>query len=374
MKKTYLFGALSLLFLGQAAVAALPAGGPAEAWTGTQIATQSGIIVGNIGSFTAGYSLQMKLNHEMIMSALQIATKQESVSQHQVADSTRKAYQMQAEAELAQQKTRDIIKANIDYNPVTGQGHKACLVMQQNSTVERKFDDINENARVLITKLDNAPTNLVQDVNAAIDARLKEHNDLFCTEAEAKAGICTLGKIPGADTNAATLTSAAKRGSTEEKAQIAYIQNVLGTPDPALPKSAGGTSAGQEYLYTKNKKDALMALPAYSLAAIKEANTIDDSTGKTPNQLLTERVNSYFGGKEAIEWAGTLSRSAPRGLLVESLKVGGIQTWLNFQELQQAQRINGNLAALLIAANNGNQQAVQGKYLESLSNSITKGN
>lgn len=151
--------------------------------------------------------------------------------------------------------------------------------MQQNSTVERKFDDINENARVLITKLDNAPTNLVQDVNVAIDARLKEHNDLFCTEAEAKAGICTLGKIPGADTNAATLTSVAKRGSTEEKAQIAYIQTAR-YPDPALPKSAGGTSAGQEYLYTKNKKDALMALPAYSLAAIKEANTIDDSTGK----------------------------------------------------------------------------------------------
>ena len=99
MKKTYLFGALSLLFLGQAAVAALPAGGPAEAWTGTQIATQSGIIVGNIGSFTAGYSYQMQLNHQMIMSALQIATKQESISQHQVTDSTPKAYQMHAEPE-----------------------------------------------------------------------------------------------------------------------------------------------------------------------------------------------------------------------------------------------------------------------------------
>ena len=68
MKKTYLFGALSSLLFGQAAVAALPAGGPAEAWTGTQIATQSGIIVGNIGSFTAGYSYQMQLNHQILKS------------------------------------------------------------------------------------------------------------------------------------------------------------------------------------------------------------------------------------------------------------------------------------------------------------------
>lgn len=373
MKKIYLVGLISAALFGQGAVAGLPAGGPAEAWTGTQIALQSGTIIGNIGAFTSAYSLQSQANHQLIMSALQVATKQESISQHQVSDSTRKAYQMQAEAEMAMQKTRDIIKASIDYSTATGQGHKACLVMQQNSTVERKFDGINEKARVIITQLDNSPTTLVPDVNKAIEARMAQHNELFCTQAEADAGICTLGKKPGADTNSASLTSAAKRGSIEEKAQIAYIQNVLGTPDPALPKSAGGTAAGQEYLYTKNKKDALLALPAYSLAAIKEANTIDDETGKSPNQLLSERVNSYFGGKEALEWAGTLSRSAPRGLMVEALKVGGIQTWLSYQELQQTQRINGNLASLILAASHGNQQAVQSKYLESLGNNITKG-
>ena len=46
MNKKYLIGVLSSLFVGQTVFAALPAGGPAEAWTGTQIATQSGIIVG----------------------------------------------------------------------------------------------------------------------------------------------------------------------------------------------------------------------------------------------------------------------------------------------------------------------------------------
>ena len=41
--------------------------------------------------------------------------------------------------------------------------------------------------------------------------------------------------------------------------------------------------------------------------------------------------------------------------MVETLKVGGLQTWLDYQSLQQSQRINVNLAALTIAGKQNEQ-------------------
>lgn len=371
VKKIYVWVGAALM-VSPLAFAALVPSGPAEAWTAAQILAQSNTIIGNIGSFTGAYSKQMYTNHQQVMSALKVVTKQEAMSEHQASDTSRKAAQQQANAHLAQIKTKDMIKANLDYNSVTGQGHQTCAVMQKNGTVQRKFEDINAKAEDVVLKLDNSPGKLSESVGKALDQRVELHNKYFCSEQEAEAGLCSVGKLPGADTNSLSLSTPAKPGSVEEQAQLAYMQNVLGTPDPLLPKSAGQSEAGQEFLYQKVRKDALLAFPAYSLAAIKEANTIDSETNKTPNQLLTERVNAYFGGPEALEWAKTLSRQQPRGLMVESLKVNGIQTWLKFQHLQQTQRINGNLASLVIAANNQNSESVQNKYLESLSSDIRK--
>ena len=373
VKKAYVWVGAAVLFTPVAYSALVPSG-PAEAWTGEQILIQSNTIINNIGAFTTAYTTQMNYNHQQVMSALKIVTKQEAMSEHQTSDTARKTAQQQANAHLAQVKTKDVIKANLDFNGVTGQGHQTSAVMLNNATVERKFEEINNKAGALVESLDNAPGKLANSITSALEKRIEVHNANFCTQAEADAGLCTLGKLPGADTNSLSLSTPAKPGSIEEKAQVAYIQNVLGTPDPTLPKSAGSTESGQEFLYQKIRKDALLAFPAYSLAAIKESNTIDSETNKTPNQLLTERVNAYFGGPEALEWAKTLSRQQPRGLMVESLKVNGIQTWLKFQHLQQTQRINGNLATLLIAANQQNMDVVQNKYLETLSKEKTKAN
>jgi hypothetical protein len=61
--------------------------------------------------------------------------------------------------------------------------------------------------------------------------------------------------------------------------------------------------------------------------------------------MMQLRVNQYFGGKEAQQWAATLTRQEPRGLLVELAKIEGTSTWINQKQYEQNQRIIANLAA-----------------------------
>jgi len=226
--------------------------------------------------------------------------------------------------------------------------------IQKNKTLDRAFESNHVAAQIYVTQLDNAPGKLAESVTETMNRRFNTHLEDFCTDAEAEAGMCGKSKLPGGDTNAAILFSPAAPGSLEDKAQLAYIQNILGTPAPKISKEAGQTPAGQDYLIKTAQSDALLSIPAYSLARIKAANTRTNS-GLSPNELLEKRTNDYFGGKEALEWSKTLASQSPRGLMVETLKVGGLQTWLDYQSLQQSQRINVNLAALTIAGKQNEQ-------------------
>jgi hypothetical protein len=145
----------------------------------------------------------------------------------------------------------------------------------------------------------------------------------------------------------------------------------MGEPDEPIEGNVNKSLDSKARFVEKINKDALMSIPAYSLQAIRLANLRQKEYQEySPNQLLKARVNQYFGGQEANQWAGQLARQTERGLLVEALKMHGLETWLHQRQYEQNQRLEANLAALLVMDGKIKQKELQQQYSK-LSNQNT---
>lgn len=356
---------VSMVAVTGIASAALYGYGPAETWTIRGIAQMTTSVASSISSFGATFGVNMATKFEMLISAIAVATKQEAVSAGVVADATRQSAEQLVNAVRAQRQADQVAEAFISYNPGTGQGHQPCLVNAKNRTLDGAFDKIGLAARASVAALDVAPGRMVDSTAAVMGKRLETHRALFCSEAEVKAGICSASQLPGGDTNAALLFESTEAGSLKDKAQIAYIQHVLGTPDQRLTKDAGQSAAGQTFMLAKANKDALLSIPAFSLSMIRAANLQSaELGGKSPNDVLRLRVNQYFGGAEAQAWAKTLTAQSERGLMVEAVKMDGLAVWMRHQRFKQGQRLEANLAAAALSAAEEAKAGVNANYIK----------
>ena len=346
-----------------AAYGALYGGGPAEAWTIAMISALTSAVVAQLAAFQALFMAQSQLRFEQLISAVAVATKQEGVSANQVVDATRNAGQTLVNAVRAQRVNDATVKAYLDYSPTTGQGYDACGTIVRNRTLDKAFDDAPASARKLVSQLDAAPGRLVDSRGQAMVNRLNTHREKFCTPSEASAGLCSVGSVPGGDTNAGLLFSGVDADSDEALARKAFIQNVIGDPDEKITPDAGKTPAGQAYLFEKNRKDSLLSIPAYSLAMIDANNTrSEEFQGKSPNEMMKLRVNQYFGGKEAQQWSSSMAAQTPRGLIVEATKMAGLEVWMRHKQYEQGQRLEANLAALVLSSTQEMQADVDRKH------------
>lgn len=352
----------SLLVSG-VAYGALYGGGPAEAWTIGMVSALTSAVVAQLAALQALFMAQSQLRFEQLISAVAVATKQEGVSANQVVDATRNAGQTLVNAVRAQRINDATVRAYLDYSPTTGQGYDACGTIMRNRTLDRAFDEAPGSARRLVSQLDAAPGKMVQSRVSAMANRLDMHRSKFCTPSEASADLCTLGTIPGGDTNAGLLFTGVSAGSDEALARKAFIQNVVGDPDEKISSDAGKSPAGQAYLFEKNRKDSLLSIPAYSLAMIDANNTrTDEFEGKSPNEMMKLRVNQYFGGKEAQQWSSSMAAQTTRGLIVEATKMAGLEVWMRHKQYEQGQRLEANLAALVLSSTDEMQADVDHKH------------
>lgn len=342
--------------------------GPAEAWTEAQLATLTASVSATIAAFGTSFGGQMTYKFEQIISAVAIATKQEALSANVVADNNRQTAEQLVNAIRAQQENSALAKTWLDFNAGTGQGFDPCGTVAKNKSMDLAFTTMAARAKQAVGTLDASPGRLVKSAPDAMQQRLNNHREKFCTQAEADANLCTLSPLPGGDTNAALLFEPADADSLTTDARTAYIQHVIGPPDQALDKNAGGTPAGEAYLAQKNRKDALLSVPTYSLAMIDAANTrTKEFGGKSPNEVLRLRVNQYFGGKESQQWSGNLARQTQRGLLVEAAKMGGLEVWIHHQQYEQNQRLLANLASLVVASSDNMAGPLEMRYQKVLS-------
>lgn len=334
---------LSLTSVGGAALYGF---GPAEAWTQAQISALVSAVNSDIGSFTTSFGTQLTTTFEQLISAVAVSTKQEALASNQVSDTTMQAAQQLLNATTTQNTNDQVVKAVLDFSGSTGQGYQPCIVLYKNKSLDHAWDGIPQSVKKRMARSSLSSGSMVSSVTDEMQSRLKSHRDKFCSNGEQKAGLCSASSLPGGDTNAATLFEPAAKDSLVDQARTAYIDNVLGEPDEKINAKAGKSQSGQTYMLSKARKDAFLSIPSYSLNMIAEANTQSAQfDNKSPNEMLQLRVNQYFGGKEAQQWAATLTRQQPRGLLVELAKIEGTNAWINQKQYEQNQRIIANLAA-----------------------------
>lgn len=320
-------------------------------WVASDIGNSLRKFTSQISSLTLGLVSRIMYNANQVSGAIKTAVSQEAATAQLIADTRRSSASQLAASIDASFVKEQVTKSYLNYDVRFGQGYDACGTNAKNRTMDIAFDEVPRRARERVAATDVAPGAMVASRVQAMQTRLKTHLDRFCSDAEAQAGLCQTSELPGGDTNAGLLFDAADEDSLEVEARQAYIQHVLGGPDERLAREAGATPAGESFFVSKNRKDSLMSIPAYSLSMIDAANTrSQEFDGRSANEVLKERVNQYFGGPEAEQWSGSMARQTMRGLLVEANRMAGLEAWILYKQYEQNQRLEANLSALSIAS------------------------
>lgn len=319
----------------------------------SQIATQA---TTRIAKSQISLQTAIQDNTSMLQEAIVANIKQEGISAAQIADADLDARKMRAAAEDAVDIANKKFKVLMDYGSGTGQGYAACKVYAENNQTARMVGEANLKTTELVQQVDNAPGSLARTPDAVAKQRKEIHDANFCTESEVANKTCkSVGELPGGDTNSTLLFESAPKNSLIGTAKTAIRQNILGSPDVAIPASAGKSATGQAYLYNTNRKTALAAFPAYSLAHLQAMTEVredlKDAKGNSvsPQEMLFNTVARYYGTEESVEWQKSMMQQRPRGLLVELAKIEGLAAYMDYQRHLTNQRMGGNIAALTLA-------------------------
>lgn len=78
----------------------------------------------------------MENHFEQVISAIAVATKQESIAANLIASNNLKTSQQLVNAVATQQKASEIAEIISKYSPQTGQGYKTFVVIQKNKTLD----------------------------------------------------------------------------------------------------------------------------------------------------------------------------------------------------------------------------------------------
>lgn len=355
---------LATALLTTASIGAINGAHAAYGWNPATVHSASSDLASKLAGETTSriaksqVSLQTAIqdNTALINEAIVNNAKQEAVSAAQIADADLKARKLKAAAQDTMDQANKRINVMMDYGSSTGQGYAACKVLAENTQAARMIGEATLKTTELVQQVDNAPGSLARTPDQIQKQRKELHDANFCTDSEVAAGTCkAVGQLPGGDTNASLMFESAPAKSLVGTAKTSIRQNILGTPDVAIPVAAAKTATGQAYLYNTNRKTALAAFPAYSLAHLQAMTEVredlTDAQGKSvsPQEMLFNTVARYYGTDEATEWQKSMMQQRPRGLLVELAKIEGLAVYMDYQRHLTNQRMGGNLAALTLA-------------------------
>lgn len=339
----------------------LATGAGAVAWAscgGTE-----GMVAGSAGSLaasaTAGLSAAAtrlialdEVQTEAILSAVRVMVKQIEASAEKASATIIASEQAQAAFGKKLLDDEMIDKIVLDY---TSQGYDPCGQSAATKNLAMTEAQVNASIPGLARSEVDAGGGKFGSPSDVLRAREERHRSLFCTQAEVDSGLCSsVGKIPGGDTNAALLFGT-DASSEARAAKNALINNVIGLPNAPVPPEAAGTPQATGYLLEAKKRDAFLSFPAYSLKTIQAEN-------ENFKVVMDGRVGQYFGTPQAAKWAASQTSQSSRGLLVDLVKIQGINLKIAERRLKQNMRIEANLAALLEVENQARNSGVTGQY------------
>ncbi|CAG9183702.1 hypothetical protein [Cupriavidus pampae] len=341
LKKT----AVTFVALTSSATVAWASCGGTEPLVVTAAGAAATALVANVGAIGAQLIATDTVQTQYMISALKVMTQQLAQSSEKNTRVSTQAEEALASVVKDVSDRKLVDKIMLDYS---SQGFDPCGQLTGVKTL----------AKAETTARTAVPTRLRTEVEATggrygvqadiLRAREDQHRKLFCTQADVDAGVCSsVGKIPGGDTNAALIFNT-DTSADMVTARNAVINNIIGMPDAALPKGVVNTPEGSAYVLEKKKKDAYLGLAANSLKSLQ----IDTETLNAP---MAERIGQYFGTSRAMQWAQDQASQAQRGVLVDIVKIQGLQLKQLEQNLRSNLRTEANLAALLELENQGGQ-------------------
>ena len=292
---------------------------------------------------------QSILSTDRTLSAMKVVVKQESASSEKKMLAMRGAGEALATTYSSQKASEQVYDI---YNRYRSQGFDPCgtstltkqLKVQEVKAGQSAVQRVN-------TEVDAAPGRFA-DPAAVLQSRIAEHKQLFCTQQEKDAGLCSaVGQLPGGDSNGSLLFVDAQPTAVETKAKNAFINNLFGLPAPAAAYvGKENTPEAQAAMADKHRVDALNSIAMFSMKTIQADHEIDPSTGKSYAGVLKERVGMYFGSDASTKWAQSLAAQEQRGVLVDMVKMEGVALKLAQRRIMQNARIEGNMSGLLALA------------------------
>jgi hypothetical protein len=286
------------------------------------------------------------LSTNRTLSAMKVVVKQHSSSSEKKMLALRGAGEGLATVYSSQKSSEQVYDI---YNRYRSQGFDPCGTSAL--TKQIKALEVKSGAAAsqrIASEIDAAPGRFA-DPAAVLQGRLQEHKQLFCTQQEKDAGVCSsVGALPGGDSNASLLFKDALPTAIETKAKNAFINNLFGLP-PAPNAYVGkeNTPEAQVAMSDRHRVDALNSVAMFSMKTIQSDHEIDSTTGKSLAGALKERVGMYFGTPVSQKWAQSLAAQEQRGVLVDMVKMEGIALKLAQRRITQNARIEGNLAGLV---------------------------
>ncbi|CAM3654222.1 hypothetical protein BOFL111202_17390 [Bordetella flabilis] len=323
-----------------------------NSWVEPQFANATQVLNAALQSVDSSLSAQLQFQSERLTSAVAVLTKQKALAASQLADVNRTTAQQVATGLGVIAQTERVKAARFDYGGEFGQGFSPCEVYATRSVMASRDADMagQLNSRIQ-SEVMAAPGRYASRVEAA--AQLFKDNQASCTADMVKAGLCTsIGATPGASMSLATLFDTADEGDATYQAKNAFINNIVGLPDPPLDTLKG--PAQEAYMLAKARKDAVLspAVASFKSIQLEHSGVEGDETGKgVPlSQMFRDEVARYAGGSDANEaWSRVMAAQNERGALIENLKIKALDLAIQARQLRQYERIEANLAALLAA-------------------------
>lgn len=352
LRKLRIFLAVAGIGLSSAAQAATCPPQYQESWVAPQFANATAVLNASLKSVDASLSTQLTFQSERLNSAIAVLTQQKALSASQLADVNRTTAQQVATGLGALSQTERVKAARFDYGGEFGQGFSPCEVYATRSVIaSRDADMVAELGSRVQSEVIAAPGRYASRVEAA--AQLFKDNQASCTEDMVKVGLCrSVGATPGASMSVATLFDVADEGDDVYKAKNAFINNIVGLPDPPLNTLKG--PAQEAYMLAKARKDAVLSPAVASLKALQlEYSGVEGGetgAGVPLAQMFRDEVARYAGGTQANEaWSRVMAAQNERGAMVEILKIKALDLAIQTRQLRQYERMEANLAALVAA-------------------------
>lgn len=236
---------------------------------------------------------------------------------------------------------------------------RACYELQAADAIAKSENSYNAAVQSVTSRLTDR-TLYTPNAAAAVSQIFRDHAQ-FCSDQDVRLGRCNRAApkdVQNADIRADNLLARDAFGSDAQRTGAeTFIRNVVNPmPTQMLPKGWEGTEAGRTFVAGQMVEQARNNVAAQSFAHMLASRDVQPGLGtqaglNKPNVSRRELVRSQADGRFlSPQWYTMLAGFNDTNLLREMNKQMAFSLWMDYQALEQNERIEALLATDLAAS------------------------